>query len=481
MKFRIIWSVYGSDVFSPLWCPILNFSNPSMKYKSTRGTDSDKPKSFEEILLSGFAPDGGLYIPTSIPSASDFLEKWKTKTYKELVFEICRLYIDEEEIPSKDLLKMIDSAYQHFDCSSVVKIVNTEVPIMELFHGPTYSFKDYALSLVSQFLQYFLEKRDKKLTILVGTSGDTGSAAIHSVMNLSRLRIICLYPKGRCSRIQELQMVTIIKDNVDIFRVEGTSDDLDEPIKSVFQDEKYTKENNLCSINSINWARIMIQITHFFYAYFNGAKTISIPTGACGNLAAGFIAIQMGLPIDLIAAVNQNDMVYHCMQTSEFRVDSQVHITISPSMDIQVPYNWERICYFANDSKSSISEIMNDFEKKKKVKIPDGIMKNIKKHVTSQVVSEKETQETIKSFYDKEKYILDPHSAVGVCAAEKLKVKATCIATASPVKFTETIDSILGIKLLQEEEKLGSKTGKFRVMKKGENWEKILRDCIEEK
>jgi threonine synthase len=445
-----------------------------MKYTGTRTVERE---TFGNVLLSGFAPNGGLYVPTSIPDVQSEYHHWKDLTYSQLCFEIVRKFISEDEIPSDDLKRMITKAHSKFSHKDVVHIEPGDYPILELFHGPTLSFKDYALSLVAQMIEYFLEKRNKNTVIVVGTSGDTGSAAIHSVMDLKRVHIICLYPKGRCSKVQELQMTTISKPNVTIYRVEGTSDDLDEPIKEIFNDVEYSKKYSVSSINSINWARIMIQVVHFFYLHLKTGKSIvSIPTGASGNLASGYLAIKMGLPIKLIASVNNNDIIHHTLETGVFRMD-KVFQTLSPSMDIQVPYNWERILYFAADG--IVSDYMLEFEAKKKVTLPEKIISEIKKVISSQKVTDEETIETVKSWYKETGYVLDPHSAVGIAGAKKSNVFAVCIATASPLKFPEITRDILGVDMNDLGIHLEKLPTHFLEMKVGENWTKELKNAIE--
>eukprot|EP01080_Neovahlkampfia_damariscottae_P002375 gene2375-2840_t len=446
-----------------------------MKYKSTRG--DVKGVTFEKTVFSGFTPLGGLFVPEYVPKITEEeFSKWKKFSYTELCFEICRKFISESEISSTDLKEMIKIAYSSFTHPNVCNITKCEIPILELFHGPTLSFKDYALSLLAQFIDYFLKKKSKKITIVVGTSGDTGSAAIQAVKDLSSVNIIVLYPKDRCSKTQELQIISTVRDNVHVFQVDGSSDDLDVPIKEIFKDKNLVDKYNVCSINSINWARIMIQTVHHFYGYFQSNMSyISIPTGACGNISSGIIASKMGLPIKFIGCVNENDIIDRCVRNGCFELNSDVFQTTSPSMDIQVPYNWERICYFtSNENEKEIKAMMEVFESQNMVKLNLETLSNIRSLISTVSITQKEVGETIKWYYENYGYILDPHTAVGVSGSKKLDKKALCVATASPLKFQETIHKIIGIEM----KKLTFKEVKYEIMNKGENWENILRNKI---
>ncbi|GCC37017.1 hypothetical protein chiPu_0015517 [Chiloscyllium punctatum] len=240
-----------------------------MKYTSTRGGLTGV--NFEQVLFSGYAPDGGLFMPEEIPSLDTaILQTWSTYSYPRLVEEICSLFISRDDLPREDLRDLISQAFVRFRHKDIVKLakLKNELYVLELWHGVTFAFKDLAMSCVGQLLQYFLRKRQKHVTILVGTSGDTGSSAIESIRGMENMDIIVLLPHGRCSPIQELQMTTVIEDNVHVFAVDGTSDELDEPIRNVFADPEFVKRHNIMSLNSINWARIMVQIAHYFYAYF---------------------------------------------------------------------------------------------------------------------------------------------------------------------------------------------------------------------
>ncbi|ROT85921.1 threonine synthase-like 2 [Penaeus vannamei] len=262
-----------------------------MKYCSTRG--KEKGLSFKDVLFSGYAKDGGLYMPEVIPKLNETeVKEWSTHSYPELVYLISRKFISEEEIPSHALKDIINGSLKRFRTPKIIEIERLEggLNIVELFHGTTLAFKDLALSVVGGLLDFFLKENSEHVTVLIGTSGDTGSAAIESVRGRESIDIVVLLPHGRCTHIQELQMTTVIEDNVHVYCVDGTSDELDEPIKRCFADEEFVAKHRLISINSINWGRIMAQVAHYFYTYYQLCSFVGqplkvvVPTGAAGNI-----------------------------------------------------------------------------------------------------------------------------------------------------------------------------------------------------
>ena len=314
-----------------------------MRYKSTRGEVSNL--TFREALFSGFLSDGGILLPEIIPNIStEQLKSWRQLSYPDLAKRIIPLFVDETEIPSQHLDKLLDAAFSKFSQPEVAPIISLKsgLNIMELFHGKTWSFKDLALSCIGQFLQYFLSQDNKHVTILVGTTGDTGSAAIEAVRGLPSVDMVVMYPDGRVSQVQEQQMTSVLDENVHVFNVAGTGDDIDVFMKPCFLDTQFADKHNLCSINSINWARIMIQTVHYFYAYLSLCNEecsdeveVIIPTGACGNVTSGIVAKKMGLPVRLVCAVNSNDIVHRMLSSGVFSVAESLP-TIAPAMDVQV-------------------------------------------------------------------------------------------------------------------------------------------------
>jgi len=465
-----------------------------MKYKSTRG--GAEGSSFEDALFSGYAPDGGLYVPEVIPEfPKSLLESWKTSPpkYQQVVLEIVKLFVGEDELPKEVLETCVNQAYKKFDTSEVIEIHDckdsngSDYKVVELFHGKTKSFKDYAMSLVGQLLQYFVSKRNSHATILVGTSGDTGSAAIDAVKGLKGLDIIVLYPKGKISEVQELQMISVTEDNVHVFATEGTSDDLDVPIKKCFPSP------GLMSINSINWARIMIQIAH--YVYLSALEQLQpidiyVPTGAAGNLSAGLLASLMGIPVNLYSATNLNDTVELLINKGKIAFGGEVLETYSNAMDIRNPYNCERVLYFLSDSKT-VTGIMKNDEEYETV-IPKDLHEKLRKHIKGALkVDTPTTLETIRDCWKLNKYLICPHTATAAAFCTKKnkekvagtnELKSYVIATASPEKFPDaakaaelpSIDSNYNLAndLLQELKSRERKEPK--QMKKGEDWFEIL-------
>lgn len=463
-----------------------------MKYRSTRG--KVQTSLFEDVLFSGYASDGGLFMPEKIPVVDKTtLEKWKELSYLDLTKRIMSLFIPPEEISSKELNDIVIKAFDNFghkDIACLTAVSNFN--ILELFHGKTLAFKDYALATVGMFIDHFLNKRKENTIILVGTSGDTGSAAIESVRRSQWVDIIVLFPKGRCNVVQELQMTTVRDQNVHVVRTEGTSDDLDVPIKNCFSDHVYAESNHLCSINSINWARIMAQIVHFFYAYFQTCEevgetvTFVIPTGALGHCAAGSVANKMGLPVKLVCAVNENDIVHRAVSTGDFTMSEKVMQTWSSAMDIQVPYNMERLLLLFSDMNHAlVDSLMQEFEEKHTLKIPQDIQLKMRQVISSASVSRDQTLQTMKECWDEYQYLLCPHTAVGVSViwdqrrCNNIKTPTVCIATASPAKFPEAVKAAgIEMPLTPQLAQLLTSPTRCSDMKKGEDWDLILRTMI---
>ncbi|XP_023343189.1 threonine synthase-like 2 [Eurytemora carolleeae] len=399
-----------------------------MKYMSSRG--AEKGLSFQKVLFSGYAKDGGLYFPESVPALPPgLISSWSTLSYPDLVKQIMKLFIHQDEIPSLELDKLIENAFISFrDPTTPIQIarLKNNIAVAELFHGPTLAFKDLALCVVGQLYEYFLARAQKHMTVLIGTSGDTGSAAISAVRGLEWVDVVVLLPKGRCTMIQELQMTTVLEDNVHNFCVDGTSDDLDVPIKAVFADADYVEKHNLCSINSINWARILVQISHYFYCYYQMVEKpgdrveIIIPTGACGNIAAGYVAREMGLPVDLVAAVTPNDIVHRTLQTGDFSLSEEVLQSWATAMDIQVPYNVERMILMASGLDTSrVCELMKIFEESHQgCQIPEDLLNKIRDVVVDSMMVDNDVMiDVLGRCFTENDYIICPHTSVGVAYA----------------------------------------------------------------
>ncbi|MBF0350779.1 MAG: threonine synthase [SAR324 cluster bacterium] len=421
-----------------------------MKYLSTRG--QVKNLSFEDAVMTGLADDGGLIIPSEIPFV-DQLQALKSLSFAELSHKILGMFI-EDEIDSATLKLMIQKSYQSFRHAEITPVRQSgSLWILELFHGPTFAFKDVALQFLGNLFEYFLEKRAHQLTVLGATSGDTGSAAIYGLRGKKNIEVFMLHPQGRVSLIQEKQMTTVLDKNIHNIAVEGTFDDAQNIVKTLFNDQDFKQTYHLGAVNSINWARILAQIVYYFYAYFRVVPRVgdpvnfSVPTGNFGDVLAGFYAKKMGLPIDkLIVATNQNDILYRLFTTGKYHTDTVVP-TWSPSMDIQISSNFERFLYYlGNNSSKQLNSWMNTFHDTGKLTLDDSWLKKANNEMTAERASQIETLETIKQEYSIHQYLVDPHTAVGICAAKKIQLSGPviCLATAHPAKFGDAVTQAIG-------------------------------------
>jgi len=420
-------------------------------YSSTRG--QVKNITFEETVMMGLSEDGGLLIPNELPQVSNKLKEWRSLGYIELSLEIMNLFT-YESIPKEDLKNIIQRSYKNFRHPKITptKFVGKK-HILELFHGPTYAFKDVALQFLGTLFEYFLSKRQHPLRILGATSGDTGSAAINGLNGKKGVEVYMLFPKGRVSPIQEKQMTTVLDSNIHNFAVEGSFDDAQSIVKKIFKDQEFKKNYYLASVNSINWARILAQIVYYFFSWLQITKNESdlvnfiVPTGNFGNVLAGYYAKCMGLPIErLVIGTNENDILHRFFINGVYK-RTELKKTLSPSMDIQISSNFERyLFYLLGNSSEKLKLLMNTFEKSGEFKINNNLLKKAQKDFISANITDNEVVSTILKYYKESEYILDPHTAVGVCAAEKTKLNSPiiCLACAHPAKFNNTIEKILG-------------------------------------
>lgn len=458
----------------------------SQVYRSTRSF-SEEAISFEEAIITGLAKDGGLFIPSEIPQApKDFLSAWENLSFQELAFNIMRLYIKEEEIPNDDLLQLISKSYSTFrskDVTPLVKIDSKDnLHLLELFHGPTYAFKDVALQFVGNLFEYFLQRKNKAkkegeqrdiITVVGATSGDTGSAAIYGLRNKKDVSVFIMYPTGRVSPLQEEQMTTVTDDNIHTFSVKGTFDDCQSLVKQVFADEEFNSKYHIGAVNSINWARILAQITYYFHSYFQLKKTLGtqdfhvkfvVPSGNFGDILAGFFAKEMGVPIEkLVVATNENNILHRFLSTGKYD-KAPVKVTYSPAMDISISSNFERFLWYmirktdGKDDDLKTGEIMAKFmselsSPKGEFNVSSETIQAAKQFLDSAFVTNEETVSTIKETYDSttNKYILDPHSAVGINTCLKYigaendapNTHYISLSTAHPAKFSEVVNLAL--------------------------------------
>jgi threonine synthase len=420
-----------------------------MKYISTRG--QGEPLAFCDTVLTGLARDGGLLLPAAIPDVRDRLVAWLRLPYAELALEVMRLYADD--IPASALRPLVEKSYavfRHPDVTPVVPVGN--VHVLELFHGPTLAFKDVALQFLGNLFEHVLAETGGQLNIVAATSGDTGSAAIHGVRGRERMRIFVLHPHGRVSPVQERQMTSVLDANVFNLAVDGTFDDCQEIVKALFNDLAFRDRHHLGAVNSINWARVLAQITYYFYAAFRvmertGAKQVrfSVPTGNFGDIFAGYVAWRMGLPVEkLVLATNENDILARFFQDGVYGAGHVVS-TLSPSMDIQVASNFERYLFYrAGGDARQVCAWMETFKRTGRLATGGTTGDEIIVAGRGDTVA---TLATIRKYWTQHRYLLDPHSAVGMHVAEShLSASAPmiCLATAHPAKFGEAIRKATG-------------------------------------
>ena len=413
-----------------------------MRYVSTRG--ATEPLQFQDAVLTGLAPDGGLLVPAQVPDISGNLDEFASLNFTALAKAVLARFIDD--IPAADLGDLVDAAYRSFSDPDVVRLEYAgNIPVLELFHGPTLAFKDVALQLLGQLFGYILKARRRRLNILGATSGDTGSAAIAGVRGHPAIDIFVMYPRGRVSPLQELQMTTVTDGNVHCIAVEGSFDDCQQLMKQVFGDLDFKARYALGSINSVNWARVLAQIVYYGYASLKipGSVSFCVPTGNFGNVFAGYLAKRMGFPIHrLIVATNENDILSVFFRTGLYR-RGQVRFTISPSMDIQVASNLERFLYYnLGEDAAALQAFMETFETtgEARVEPPGGDV------FLTAAVDTPSTVTAIREAYRQTGYIADPHTAVGLAAAGRLNIEGTvaCLATAHAAKFPDAVDSAIG-------------------------------------
>ena len=425
-----------------------------MRYISTRG--AAPILNFEEAMLSGLARDGGLYVPETIPTLStDQIAGLAGQRYEDIAFHVMRPFIGDT-FTDEEFRGIIERAYQGFGHDARAPLVQLGANhfLCELFHGPTLAFKDFAMQLIGQLFQAALSRRGEQVTIVGATSGDTGSAAIEAFQGLEAVNVVILYPHGRVSEVQRRQMTTPMASNVRALAVDGDFDDCQARLKDMFNDFEFRDSVKLAGVNSINWARVLAQVVYYFSAATSlGAphRTVdfTVPTGNFGDIFAGYIAQQMGLPIGkLIIATNQNDILHRTLVTGA-HVKEGVAPSISPSMDIQVSSNFERALFFAyNRDGAAISQQMDALKTEGGFTVSQGAIDSLRESYASGRASESETTATIQSMRANTGEILCPHSAVGVkVATEHLSENPMItLATAHPAKFPDAVEAATGVR-----------------------------------
>lgn len=421
-----------------------------MNYISTRGQVS--PIGFIDAILMGLADDGGLLVPERIPHIAEAtLAQWQQLSYPELALEIFSLYVNDE-IPRTELKQLVDDSYATFRHEEVtpVRQLDDSRYVLELFHGPTFAFKDVALQFLGNLYSYVSRRTNSIIHIVGATSGDTGASAIEGVRGKEGIRICILHPHQKVSKVQELQMTTVDDANVLNLAVQGTFDDCQRIIKELFADVEFKREYHLRAINSINIARILAQTVYYFYAYFRladkghvGAVNFSVPTGNFGDIFAGFLAKKMGLPVGrLMLATNENDILARFVTEGVYE-PGEFKGTYSPSMDIQVASNFERYLYYLNGEQPEVvATLMAQFKAEGRLVIEGDALQRVQADFSAYSVGNEECLDTIGSYYEQYGYLLDPHTACGSAAAERLAADGEVtivLSTAHPAKFDEAI------------------------------------------
>jgi len=423
-----------------------------MKYISTR--NNSKEYSFEDVFIKGLADDGGLFIPKEVKKYStEELESLSGLSYQELAKKIIYPYIGDF-MSESELSDIVDKSYSIFRKNNAVALIKVgDVSLLELFHGPTLAFKDIAMQLLGNFYEHYLKKNNKNINVIVATSGDTGAAAIDAIKGKKNMNIFVLHPHNKVSLVQRKLMSTVKEKNVFNIAIEGNFDDCQNLVKSMFADKEFSKSINMSGVNSINWARIIAQSVYYFYTYFqikdDRPINFSVPTGNFGDVYAGYLSKKMGLPINkLIVATNQNDILHRAISRGKYEAETVLE-TNSPSMDIQIASNFERLIYDLNDfDDHETQKVMSGIKEEGKYIIPENKMKKIDRDFLSASINENEVLDIIKEVHAMHNIVLDPHSAIGFGALKKVNIEGNNIvlATAHPCKFPEAIDKSIGIK-----------------------------------
>ncbi|MDQ8204460.1 threonine synthase [Pelagicoccus sp. SDUM812003] len=417
-----------------------------MKFVSTRG--QTEPHSFSEAVRIGLAPDKGLFVPEELPDLGQEMLSWQGKTYPELCYEFFKHFATD--IPSDELKALVETAYSRFDHPDHAPLVklSDKLYVLELFHGPTLAFKDFALQLLGCLYERQVAQSGQGINVLGATSGDTGAAAINGLLGKKGVNIFILYPDGRVSPLQERQMTCLEEENVFPLAIKGSFDDAQAALKEVFGDKDFSREVHLSAVNSINLARILAQCVYYIYAWLKlpaesrDRATFVVPTGNFGNVLAGWLASRMGMVVDgFRVATNQNDILHRFFSAGDYSLGA-VQPSHAPSMDIQVASNFERFLYFSLGGNAEMTrEIMEGFKK-------DGAFQvggmAITEFMTSSRMDDAEIAETITRVYKEFGYVSDPHTACGFKDIDHLE-PAIVLSTAHPAKFPDVVEACTGI------------------------------------
>jgi threonine synthase len=457
-----------------------------MQFISTRG--QAPALSFSDAVLAGLATDGGLYVPATWPQVdADRIAGFANRPYADVAYDIISRFT-EGDVPDTALRAIVDGAYSSFRHPSVTPIIELEPGhfILELFHGPTLAFKDVAMQFLSRMMDHILAERGLHATIVGATSGDTGSAAIEAFRGRDTTDIFILHPEGRTSAVQRRQMTTVLDENVHNIALRGTFDDCQDIVKALFGRAEFRDRVSLSGVNSINWGRIVAQIVYYFTAAAAlGAPhrpvSFTVPTGNFGDIFAGYCARRMGLPIErLVVATNANDILRRAIETGRYQM-AGVSPTISPSMDIQISSNFERLLFDALDRDPvRLTTLMQSLRQSGGFDLPGASLAAIRAEFSAGTTDEATTRETIRSTYAQSAYLLDPHTAVGVNVARAERRPSTpmiTLATAHPAKFPEAVAAASGIAPALPEwlSDLHDRTERLSVL---DNDERLVQDFI---
>ncbi len=415
-----------------------------MKYVSTRGQVD--PVSFNEAVATGLAPDGGLFLPEHLPDISSRLKGWENLSYPELCHEFLKLFATD--LPEDELGRMIHRSYGTFTHPDIAPLrsIDDRVHVLELFHGPTLAFKDFALQLLGNIYGWQCEQAGKSINVLGATSGDTGAAAIHGLLGKPNTAIFILYPEGRVSPLQERQMTCTGAANVHAIAIDGSFDDAQRVLKDIFANKTFTQQHRLSAVNSINIARVLAQSVYYLYAWLRLPRKdqanveFVVPTGNFGNVFAGWLLGQMGVPImGYKVATNRNDILHRLFTTAEYR-SGEVYPSLAPSMDIQVASNFERFLYYALDENPTrVNAVMAQIKATGVYRF-DLLNRSI---FSSSSASDEEITGLIRRVYERYRYVVDPHTA---CAFKDLNPQrvSVVLSTAHPAKFPDAITTAIG-------------------------------------
>ena len=424
-----------------------------MKYISTRGQAPEL--TFEEAMLTGLARDGGLYVPSEWPTLTrEQIAGFAGKSYQDVAFEVMTPFVGDT-FTDAEFREIIAKAYACFEHDAVcpVKQLDHNHYLLELFHGPTLAFKDVAMQLIGQMFEVALKRSGKRVTIVGATSGDTGSAAIEAFRGLDAVDVFIMYPHGRVSEVQRRQMTTPTEDNVHALAVDGDFDTCQALLKDMFNDFEFRDGVKLAGVNSINWARVLAQVVYYFTSAVSlGAPhrkvSFCVPTGNFGDVFAGYVAKRMGLPIDrLVIATNQNDILHRTLQTGD-HAKTGVEPSISPSMDIQVSSNYERLVFDLYDREGdAVAQLFEQLKDVGSFKLSQGALGRMGDEFDSGRVSEDETSAAIADFRVRTGEVLCPHSAIGAKIGDEMQsdVPMITLATAHPAKFPAAVEAACGV------------------------------------